>query len=524
MPDVDPSDLLWSPDSKRIAFTGTLNGTRGTLFVEIPDGTRPQLLNAATGSGARWLDSNQIVWVSSGTPASLSLSGRASNYSFRATQEFDLRKKHKAAFELAWRIMRDSFYDARLGNRDWNAIREKYRAAAETPDVDALATVANLMLGELNGSHLGFSARADVWRRPRRFRRLAARADADSHAAADARSHARPHAPTGGKLATGDRPSRRPFRSRLQRSGLKIRDVIPDGPADRERSKLQAGEVILKIDGTTVDPADGSDAILNGPSDRDIVAAGAGRRRQGTHRAAAADHLLRRSNPALREVDSRQPQARWRRRPTASSATSTSAAWSMPSFNKFEEELVSVGAGKDGLIIDVRENGGGSTADHLLTVLTQPRARHHRAARRRHRLSRRTARSTPPGTSRSSCCATRTASATPRSSATRSRRLKRGQLVGVPTAGGVISTGAAAIMDVGTLRLPFRGWFDPVTAKTWNCTAPSPTSRSGPIPPTRSPAMTSSCRRAWSCSSPTCAPPPPNPSRNPSFATERPVK
>ena len=39
------------------------------------------------------------------------------------------------------------------------------------------------------------------------------------------------------------------------------------------------------------------------------------------------------------------------------------------------------------------------------------------------------------------------------------KTLKRGQLVGVPTAGGVISTGAAFIMDVGVIRVPFRGWF-----------------------------------------------------------------
>jgi tricorn protease len=39
------------------------------------------------------------------------------------------------------------------------------------------------------------------------------------------------------------------------------------------------------------------------------------------------------------------------------------------------------------------------------------------------------------------------------------KALKRGQLIGVPTAGGVISTGATDIMGVGTLRLPFRGWF-----------------------------------------------------------------
>ncbi len=39
------------------------------------------------------------------------------------------------------------------------------------------------------------------------------------------------------------------------------------------------------------------------------------------------------------------------------------------------------------------------------------------------------------------------------------KTLKRGQLVGVPTAGGVISTGAERIMDVGVIRVPFRGWF-----------------------------------------------------------------
>jgi tricorn protease len=39
------------------------------------------------------------------------------------------------------------------------------------------------------------------------------------------------------------------------------------------------------------------------------------------------------------------------------------------------------------------------------------------------------------------------------------KTLKRGKLVGVPTAGGVISTGSVRIMDVGFLRLPGRGWF-----------------------------------------------------------------
>ncbi len=31
--------------------------------------------------------------------------------------------------------------------------------------------------------------------------------------------------------------------------------------------------------------------------------------------------------------------------------------------------------------------------------------------------------------------------------------------MGVPTAGGVISTGGRSIMDLGFLRMPFRGWY-----------------------------------------------------------------
>ena len=53
--------------------------------------------------------------------------------------------------------MRDHWYDERLGNRNWDAVRRKYADAAETPDGETLATVVKLMLGELNGSHLGFT-------------------------------------------------------------------------------------------------------------------------------------------------------------------------------------------------------------------------------------------------------------------------------------------------------------------------------------------------------------------------------
>ncbi|HEX4591366.1 MAG TPA: S41 family peptidase, partial [Gemmataceae bacterium] len=133
-------------------------------------------------------------------------------------------------------------------------------------------------------------------------------------------------------------------------------------------------------------------------------------------------------------------------------------AMSMPSFWKFEKELYNAGAGKDGLVIDVRENGGGSTTDHLLTALTQPV----------HAMA--VPRGGPAGYPQDRkvyttwskpivvmCNQNSFSNAEIFSHAIKT--LNRGHLVGVPTAGGVISTGAAMIMDAGMLRMPTRGWF-----------------------------------------------------------------
>ena len=142
--------LFWSPDSRKLAFTAVVEGKRGTYTVEIPDDLKPKLLTTQTGTQARWLkQSNQIVWLSNGLPASFPL-GPASRrselktgetpvppsggYNFQALQRVDLSQRNRAAFDLCWRTMRDTWYDERLGNRDWPAIRRKYTdLAAASP-------------------------------------------------------------------------------------------------------------------------------------------------------------------------------------------------------------------------------------------------------------------------------------------------------------------------------------------------------------------------------------------------------
>ena len=129
-------------------------------------------------------------------------------------------------------------------------------------------------------------------------------------------------------------------------------------------------------------------------------------------------------------------------------------------FQKFEREIYAQGVGKDGLVIDVRNNGGGFTADHLLTVLIAPN--HARTVPRGGGIG-------YPGDRRVYatwdkpivvlCNQNSFSNAEIFSHAI--KNLGRGKLVGVPTAGGVISTGSKSIMDVGSIRMPFRGWYLP---------------------------------------------------------------
>ncbi len=51
--------------------------------------------------------------------------------------------------------MREVWYDERMGNRNWDDIRRKYaQVAGDLQSIEGLTTVVELMLGELNGSHL----------------------------------------------------------------------------------------------------------------------------------------------------------------------------------------------------------------------------------------------------------------------------------------------------------------------------------------------------------------------------------
>src|SRR5262249_44571862 len=150
-------------------------------------------------------------------------SGKETTYRFRSLQTVSLPEKLRTAFDLCWRTMRDRYYDERLGNRNWDAVRRKYRdVAAQAPDVETFAIVVDLMLGELNGPHRGFTPTREGAAPSRRG------------------GPARPDAPSRWNVVTAHLGVR--FEDGYKGPGLKVRDVIPEGPADRKKSRIAAGE------------------------------------------------------------------------------------------------------------------------------------------------------------------------------------------------------------------------------------------------------------------------------------------
>jgi C-terminal processing protease CtpA/Prc len=140
------------------------------------------------------------------------------------------------------------------------------------------------------------------------------------------------------------------------------------------------------------------------------------------------------------------------------------------SFERFERELMASGSGKEGIVIDVRFNGGGWTTDMLMAVLnvkqhayTIPRGaaksleKENLNFKKHYPFGERLPLSSWTKPSIAICNESSYSNAEIFSHAY--KHLGIGTLVGKPTFGAVISTGSHYLMDGSRVRMPSRGWY-----------------------------------------------------------------
>ena len=82
IPDATETGLFWSPDSKKLAFSASIEGKPGVYTIELLDDPKPKPLTTQAIRQARWIEpGNQLVGLVDGVPASLAAS--ASRFRFR---------------------------------------------------------------------------------------------------------------------------------------------------------------------------------------------------------------------------------------------------------------------------------------------------------------------------------------------------------------------------------------------------------------------------------------------------------
>ncbi len=433
---VQVSSPYFSHDSRTIAFS---SGGK-TMKVHVPDRLTPQKAFDKVGSFCAWIaKGDRALRIVNGHPAH----GDA-EFSFRAYDEVNVADWQELGFKTAWARIRDRFYDDGFHGADWNAMKGRYLDAARNATSHAtFRAVVEMMLGELDASHLALRPTSESMRE----------------------WGFSPVRATGWQQSTAHLGLR--FDPSWKGKGWKVRDVVKGGPADLSSFDFKAGDVVLAVDGVKVNPGDDPTVALNGPAGREVTLTMAPR---PSKKPGAKEVQVRMKTTSFEAV--RANVGAEKLRATREYVHSKSGgklgylnieSMDMKSFWLFQKEVFSEGYGREGLIIDVRDNGGGSTADKVLSVLV---GANHALVHSRgfghaetgyplYRWER-------PLWYRPIVVMCNEDSASNAEILTHAvKALKRGRVVGMPTGGNVISTWGRSLLDLGMLRDPHRGWYTP---------------------------------------------------------------
>ena len=234
----DMGDAFLSPDGEKLYYLSAYEGGYDLWKMELRKRT-PKLLKKLNGSGYYFLpDSvgNTIYMVSSKDIQKLTLpSEELKPVTFRAEMTLDPAQERKEMFEVVRREEGRRFYRKDMHGVDWEALTTHYeKFLPHISNNYDFSEMLSEMLGELNVSHTGSGYRAS------------------SSAPVTAELGLFIHRTKDGK-------------------GLVVDEVVAGGPFDSFRSKLKAGDIIEAIDGNKIDPNSDYYPLLAGKSGKSTL-------------------------------------------------------------------------------------------------------------------------------------------------------------------------------------------------------------------------------------------------------------
>jgi Tol biopolymer transport system component/C-terminal processing protease CtpA/Prc len=424
---MDASAEAISPDSRDLLFLASVADKVNiwNLHMDEPrSDSPPEQLTASSGTkrdvqfspdGKRffYLDDGQIIsrkFPRANEPTTLYVRGDVT---------IDFTQEKYQIFGEAWRLLRDTFYDPTFGGQDWDAIRTRFAPLiAGVQTHGDLARLLNLMVGELRASHLGA-----FW---------------------------------GGSWRGRDGYTGLIFDPLTQREqgALRIAAIVPDSPVALLDTPPRIGEYLVAIDGTTLTAQSNVDALLQRTVGRRVLL-----------RLAATPAGDDAREVAVRPVDEdtyehlryrawvNENKAYVHRISNGRLGYIHVEAMSYYAYQQFFVDLDAETYNRDGLVLDVRYNGGGHVSTFILDVLARRTVLisgfRQQISTNTYHLSGNRAFNKP------TILLTNASSASDAEVFTETyRRLGLGKVVGKPTAGSVIWTINWPLLNNFTFRLP----------------------------------------------------------------------
>jgi len=421
---IEPMRVIWAADSKSILFQSK-NATNKRLYSVPVTGSGMREVAAERGIPIRMTAEGDLLWRVNRTPAVRRGDGQV-EFPISILVQREREEMLEIGFRRAWRMIGERFYDPEMNGKDWREIRKRYEPmAVQARDSRQFDRVMSQMLGELNASHLAFVHK--VW--PMEEIRLRTN-DATAHPG----------------LVFSDDEKKGP---------LVIQRVIAGSPISKLEHAPQAGEVVVRIAGNKVSNETPLHEFFNGAANSSLPLV-----LRGTDGKDRTLELRCMSYDVARLLDRKAHEEACREKANHGSriAYLPFAKMNLEAFLDLEIAIYRAYGESDGMILDLRNNGGGRVADHLLAVFCQPM--HSFTIPRDgprgypHDRRIRVAWDKPLVV----LCNENTYS-NAEIFCHAIKQTKRGPLVGMTTAGGVISAVSENIADVGRLQVPFRGWY-----------------------------------------------------------------
>lgn len=166
---VEISEHAISPDGKTLLVTASAEGQFNLYTIDLEELARNRSPKQLTSNSGYKFDAQfspkgeDVYYIQNGSIHKVNLAkGDIKSLPMNMSINVNFADEKIEIFEQGWRYMRDHFYDSEYHGVDWNSVYDTYKPLVRgSRNKEELRRIMNLMVGELNASHLGVSGSND---------------------------------------------------------------------------------------------------------------------------------------------------------------------------------------------------------------------------------------------------------------------------------------------------------------------------------------------------------------------------